>query len=44
MCARAANRAIYEQLADDIAETLYGAARRGPKLVVDRPRKSNPAA
>ena len=38
-----ADRALYEQLADDIAETLYG-TRRGPKLVVDQPRKSNPAA
>lgn len=37
-------RAAYEQLADAIAETLYGNARRAPKLVVDRPRKANPAA
>lgn len=37
-------RTAYEQLADDIAETLYGAGRRVPKLVVDRPRKANPAA
>ncbi len=37
-------RATYEQLADDIAETLYGTSRRGPKLVIDQPRKANPAA
>jgi DNA-binding transcriptional LysR family regulator len=37
-------RAAYEQLADEIAVTLYGEARRVPKLVVDRPHKANPAA
>ncbi len=34
----------YLQLADDIAEALYGSSRRVPKLVVDRPRKASPAA
>ncbi len=38
------DRATFEQLAADIAEVLYGTARRGPKLVVDKSRKSNPAA
>jgi len=34
----------YEQLANDICESLYGASRRLPMLVVNRPRKANPAA
>ncbi len=38
------DRATLEQLADELAEMLYGAVRRGPKLVVDKPLKSNPAA
>ncbi len=37
-------RSVYEQLAGDIAEALYGTPQRAPKLVVDRPRKANPAA
>lgn len=36
--------AAYEELADDICETLYGVSRKVSKLVVDRPRKANPAA
>ena len=35
---------VYEELADNIAETLYGVSRKIPKLVVDQPRKTNPAA
>jgi len=38
------NRATFEQLADDIAEMLYGTARRMPKLVIDKARRANPAA
>ncbi len=34
----------YQQLADDIGDAIYGNSRRVPKLVVDRPRKANPAA
>jgi len=37
-------RAAYEQLADDICETLYGAERRTPALVINQPRKANSAA
>ncbi len=36
--------AAYQQIADDLAETLYGASHQLPKLVVDRSRNSNPAA
>jgi DNA-binding transcriptional LysR family regulator len=38
------DRATLEQLADEIAEMLYGTARRGPKLVVNKSRTANPAA
>jgi len=38
------DRAILEQLADEIAEMLYGTTRRVPKLVIDKPRRTNPAA
>ncbi|MEJ2623192.1 MAG: LysR family transcriptional regulator [Pseudolabrys sp.] len=37
-------RATLEQLADEIAEMLYGTARRGPTLVVNKSRTANPAA
>lgn len=37
-------RTAYEQLADDICESLYGASHRVPKLVIDQSRKANPAA
>jgi DNA-binding transcriptional LysR family regulator len=38
------DRTTFEQLADEIAEMLYGTARQGPELVIDKPRTANPAA